>query len=109
MPSMLQMQKDAESLIRSWGNDQKGQVIRNGVVRATTYMAFADYSPQARALFRDDSVRIAVSSVGLAEIDYEQDTIKFLNGVYTLPKPVGGARPDGNIVFHDCNAVKVKS
>lgn len=109
MPSMLQMQKDAEDLIRSWGNDQQGQIVRNGVVRATAYMAFSDYSPTARGLFRDDSVRIAVSAVNLTEIDNEQDTIRFLGSDYTLPKAPFGGRPDGTVVFHDCNAIKVAS
>jgi hypothetical protein len=108
MPSMLQMQRDAEDLIRSWGDNQQGQIIRGGVVRATAYMALNDYSPRERGLFRDDSVRIAVSAVGLPEIDHEQDQIKFLGSMYVLPVPTTGGRPDGTIVFHDCNAVKLK-
>lgn len=108
MPNIAAMQKRVENLIRRWGKNQRGQIVRDGVTRATAYMAFSDYSPRERGLFRDDSVKIVVSAVGLTDIDNEQDQIVFLGSTYTLPTPVLGARPDGTIVFHECNALKLR-
>lgn len=108
MPSIPAMQKRAERLIRSWGGDQKGQIVRGGTVRATAFMALNDYSPRERGLFADGSVRLAVSAVGLAELDYNQDTIVFLGKTFKLPVPVGGGRPDGTVVYFDANAIQVQ-
>lgn len=109
MPNMLQMQKDAEVQIRSWGNNKKGQIVRDGSVRKYAFMALSEYKPTERGLFLDGSVRILVSAVGLSEIDFEQDTIVFLSKNYKLNIPVTGARPDGTIVLFDCNAIQISS
>lgn len=109
MPNILSMQKHAEKLIRGWGMDQRGQIVRDGSVRATAYMGFKEFSPTERGLFEDDAVNIAVSAVGLAEIDFEVDTIVFLNKTYRIPSPVRGARPDGTVVYYQVAAIRVKS
>lgn len=108
MPSIPRMQRDAETQIRRWGNNQRGQIIRDGVARTSAYMALSQYSPTQRALFRDDSIRILVSAVGLSDIDFELDKIAFLGHTYALTSPTTGGRPDGTIVLYDCNAVKLK-
>jgi len=108
MPSILRLQRDAEKLIRRWGGDKYGKIMRDGAARASAYMAIAQYSPTQRALFRDDSVRIVVSAVGLADIDFEVDKIVFLGHTYAITQPTTGGRPDGTIVLHDCNAVRLK-
>jgi hypothetical protein len=105
--SIAQFQKDAEAMIRRWGNHQRAQIITNGVVRATPYAAIGDYKPTERGLFLDGSVRLAVSAVNLDNIDFEADEIVFLNVRYKINVPPTGARPDGTIVFHDCNVMRV--
>jgi hypothetical protein len=107
MPAFLpKTQKIAHRLIRLWGGNQKGQIIRDGVTRAEAYMARMDYTPKEQGLFLEGSERMAVSSLGQTEeIDFEQDKLIFAGKQYRIVSPVKGPRPSGLIIFFDCNVV----
>ena len=108
MPNILSMQKRCESLIRRWGASKRGQIVRSASVRATAYMAFKEFTPSERGLFADDARNIAVSAVGLSDIDFEQDTIIFSGNTYKILSPPRGARPDGNVVYYQVPVVQIK-
>jgi hypothetical protein len=105
--SLAQFQKDAESMIRRWGNSQRGKIIRDGVVSAQPYMARGDYKPTERGMFLDGSERLTVSAVNLSEIDFERDTIEFTGSAYKINVPPTGPRPDGTVILFDCNVLRV--
>lgn len=108
MPNILSMQKHAEKLIRGWGMSQRGQIYRDGALIASPYMGFKEFRPNERGLFGDDARNIAVSAVGLPEIDFETDRIVFLGKTYKIVAPVRGGRPDGTVIYHDVAGVQIK-
>lgn len=107
--SGLQFQKDAEAMIRRWGKNQRGKIIRDGAVKAQPYMAMGDYKPTERGLFLDGSIRMSVSAVNLDEIDFELDTLEWRGVQYKLNLPPTGPRPDGTIVLFDCNCTRLSA
>lgn len=109
MPNMLVLQVRAENMIRRWGNHQKGSIMRAGVERAKAYMARTDYKPTERGLFMDGSERLAVSAINLPSLDFELDTIVFAGQLYKINVPPAGGRPDGTIIYHDCNVLRVRA
>lgn len=105
--SLKQFQKDAESMVRRWGNNQRGKVIRDGSVRATPFMAIGSYKPTERGLFLDGTERLAIAATTLNDLDFELDTIEFLGSAYKINVPPLGPRPDGTVVLYDCNVLRV--
>lgn len=112
MPNLVRSQQTAFKLIQRWGG--QGFLIRDGVARPCT-AARQTYSPQQRGLFLDGSERYFIAALGLAvEPDCEQDQFRFKGAgnktmLYRITQPPVGPRPNGLVMFYDCNVILISA
>lgn len=105
MPDLNRSQKSAHGLISRWG--KAGRLVRNGNSR-TCIAARNAYSPRERALVVDGAERIFISAYGLTIApDYELDLLNWDGKWYRFIGPTKGPRPNGLIIFHDCDCMEV--
>lgn len=92
-------------MIVRWG--KKSKLVRAGVKR-DCWVARNEYKPTERALYLDSSERLFVSAYQLSVgPDFELDKIEFDGKLYRITIPPAGPRPNGLVIFYDCNCVSM--
>lgn len=105
MPDLAHSQRTALRIITRWGG--VGYLLRGGSARECI-CARSDYTPQQRGLFLDGSERFFIAALGLAvPPDFELDMLRFKEFEYRILLPPAGPRPNGLVMFYDCNVMRL--
>lgn len=92
-------------LLTRWG--KMGYIVNTETgAKVPAIMARSEYRPQERGLFQDGSERIYVSALASIAPDHESHTLEFNSKHYRILLPVTGPRPDGTVIFYDCNVLE---
>jgi hypothetical protein len=105
MPNLLAMQRRFKVNLKRWGGS--GFLVRAGIKRAC-WIGRAEYTPRERGLYIDGAERFYIAAYGLAIApDFELDEIEFKSKRYKINLPPTGPRPDGLVIYYDCNVLYV--
>jgi hypothetical protein len=111
MPDMPRLRADALRMIKRWGG--QGFLVRDGIKRVA-WMARAQYSAKDRGLFLDGSERFYIDGSIPIPPDFELDRIQFKGQgaqtfEYRILLPPEGPRPNGLVIYYDCNVMRSKT
>jgi hypothetical protein len=105
-------QRIADRQIRKFGRGSQAFLVRSGVSRPCV-AARSEYKVVERGLFADGTERFLISALGLqVPPDFELDQFDF-KGVgqprrrYRITATPLGPRPNGIVMFYDCNCMFV--
>jgi hypothetical protein len=80
--------------------------LRRGASDRNCTVAILEYKPHEKGLVLEGAMRALVSTVGLTvEPHHENDLLVAAGKVWRIVAPVGGPRPGGVAIFHDCQVV----
>lgn len=98
-------QASADRMIKRWG---LASFLVRADVKRPCFAARQEYKPSEVGLFEIGTERFYISALNLpVPPDHEQDKLLFNGNLYSITQKPTGPRPNGMVMFYDCNVMLI--